>query len=54
MNSLNFCRKQNLIDEETYGYLRWALTEYLNTLREQIEKDFEETAEKYKRKLEGG
>jgi DNA phosphorothioation-dependent restriction protein DptG len=54
MNSLNFCRKQKLISEQTYNYLLWALTEYLNTLREQIEKDFNEIAQKYKKKLEGG
>jgi hypothetical protein len=54
MNSLNFCRKQKLISEQTYSYLLWALTEYLNTLREQIEKDFNEIAQKYKKKLEGG
>ena len=54
MNSLNFCRKQKLISEQTYSYLLWALTEYLSTLREQIEKDFNEIAQKYKKKLEGG
>jgi hypothetical protein len=54
MNSLNFCRKQKLISEQTYSYLLWALTEYLNILREQIEKDFNEIAQKYKKKLEGG
>jgi hypothetical protein len=53
MNSLNFCKKQKLIDDQTYNYLLWALTEYLNILREQLKKDFNQTAEKYKQKLEG-
>jgi hypothetical protein len=52
MNSLNFCKKQQLLDEQTYSRLLWALTEYKNVLMEQIEKDFKEAVEKAVKKLE--
>jgi len=47
LNSVNFARKQKLIDETKYNILRYALAEYINLLVEEIEQDLKATAKKY-------
>ena len=53
LNSLNFAYKQQLIDQATYNTLRYALTEYINSIKEEIENDRKQKVKEITAKLSG-